>query len=292
MKFKNVVACDLRKYNSVEAASEIESITNSALVILPEEADAATRAAFAKIEMHNVAATIYADSSAQISTFNGELTLDDACLPDNQTVLYLVNGDVTVLPLSETKHVCLLVNGSLRNDKSNSGKVEILSLNGEMQLFDFRNAKILAPQAVLPVSYFSGDGKNRYYAKSVAVIQPVDKDAHGEVCAQLIIADPSVRASDIQLEGKQVLFADTRGDSILLRGDLAEFTVSKSLLESVEGKLLLSDIASVKINKDVTPELLREKVVAFVDIASIKATKKTFDEVQLLAYDVGKIQKR
>ena len=33
MKFKNVVTCDLRKYNSVEAASEIESVTNAALVI-------------------------------------------------------------------------------------------------------------------------------------------------------------------------------------------------------------------------------------------------------------------
>lgn len=291
MKFKNVVTCDLRKYNSVKAASEIESVTNAALVILPQEADDATRAAFAKIEMHNVAATIYADSNAKISTFNGELTLDDACLPDGETVIYSVNGDVTVLPLSEGKHVCLLVNGILRNDKSNGGKVEILSLNGEMKLFDFQDTKILAPQAVLPASCFSGNGKNRYYAKSVAVIEPVEKDAHGEVCAQLIIADESVRASRIQLEGKQVLFADTRENQILLRSALSSFTVSKSLLESVEGKLVLCDITQVKISKDVTPELLREKVLAFFAIVSIKATKKTFDEVQLLAHDVTKIQK-
>ena len=66
MKFKNVVTCDLRKYNSVEAASEIESVTNAALVILPQEADDATRAAFAKIERHIVAVTIYSNSNAQV----------------------------------------------------------------------------------------------------------------------------------------------------------------------------------------------------------------------------------
>lgn len=71
-----------------------------------------------------------------------------------------------------------------------------------------------------------------------------------------------------------MLFADTRENRILLRSALSSFTVSKSLLESVEGKLVLCDITQVKISKDVTPELLREKVLAFSAIVSIKAIKR------------------
>ena len=52
------------------------------------------------------------------------------------------------------------------------------------------------------------------------------------------------------------------------------------------------DIAKLYIEKDVTAELLLEKVCLIADVAQIRATKETFDVVQLLAHDVAKIRRR
>ena len=68
--------------------------------------------------------------------------------------------------------------------------------------------------------------------------------------------------------------------------------MTKTILENVPGKLVLMDIAKLYIEKDVTAELLLEKVCLISDIAQLRATKETFDVVQLLANDVAKIRRR
>ncbi len=290
MKFRNMSVCDLRGYNSVEAASTIESVHNVALVILPKESDDETRAAFAKIEMHNVASTVYCDMDAKINMYNGSVTLSDANLPDGESI-YVVNGEARVLPLSPEKHLSLIVNGKVQYDESSENNIQLLSVNGKAEPFDFRNTEFLPSQSILSAEKFTGDGANKYYAEQVAVVQAVPPTAHGALRAQVILAHPSVRASQILFDAETVLYVDTECE-ILFKADLPEFYLTKTLLESSQGKLVLSDIGTVRIDKSVTPALLQEKVLLLTDIGTVRATKETFDIVQLCCHDVGAIRKR
>ncbi len=290
MKFSNMSVCDLRGYNSVEAASTIESVHNAALVILPKVSDDETRAAFAKIEMHNVASTVYCDMDAKINMYNGRVTLSDANLPDGESI-YIVNGEAWVLPLSPEKHLSLIVNGKVQYDESSENNIQLLSVNGKAEPFDFRNTEILPSKSILSAEKFTGDGANKYYTEQVAVVQAVPPTAHGALKAQVILAHPSVRASQILLDTETVLYADTECE-ILFKADLSEFYLTETLLESFPGKLVLSDIGTVRIDKSVTPALLREKVLLLTDIGTVRATKETFDIVQLCCHDVGAIRKR
>ena len=67
--------------------------------------------------------------------------------------------------------------------------------------------------------------------------------------------------------------------------------LSAGFLEQISGKLICFNIRHVIIEKSVTAELLREKVLLMCDIHHVKATKKTFDAAQLLAEDVEIISK-
>ncbi len=289
MKFRNMTLCDLRGYNSVEAAREIESIHNVVLVILPKDADDETRAAFAKVEMHNVVSTIYCDADAQIQSCNGNVTLSDAAFPAGDNIC-IINGKARILPISPEKHVSLIVNGKALYDK-NSENIEFLNLNGKAVPIDFQNVEILGDEAFLTAENFLGDGENKYYAENIAVVQEVPPTAHGKIQSESIIAHPSVRASQIVLEAESVIYAPV-GEDVLIKTDMADFCLTPTLLESLTGNLILKDIGTVRINKKVTPELLREKVLLMQAIGTVRATKATFDVVQLICRDVGSIQRK
>lgn len=289
MKFKNMTFCDLRGYNSVEAASEIESIQNVVLVVFPKDSDAQTRAAFAKIEMHNVASTIYCDADAKLNIYNGDVTLSNANVSDGENV-YVVNGKARILPISPQKHLSLVVNGKALYDR-NSENIELLVVNGKAVPFDFQDTEILANKAFLSAEKFAGDSKNKYYAADFAAVTAVPATAHGKVQSHLIVAHPSVRESGIQLEAETVLYAPINED-VLIKADLSDFYLTESLLESLPGRLILKDIGTVRIHKKVSPELLREKVLWMCDIGTVRATKATFDTVQLLCQDVGSITRK
>lgn len=289
MKFKNVAICDLRGYNSAEAVGEIESIQNAALVILPKNSDTETCAAFAKVEMLNVATTIYCDEDAKINIYNGDVTLSNANVFDGENV-YVVNGKVRILPISPEKHISLIVNGKVVYDK-NSNNVELLNLNGKALTFDFQNTEILSNNAVLHAESFTSDGENKYYAPNLAIVLSVPPTAHGKVISDTIIAHPNVTASKIVLEAEDILYAENEG-RILFKQDMGEIYLTPTLLRAVSGKLILQDIGTVRIDKKVSAELLREKVLLMRDIGTVRATKDTFDLVQLLARDVGSIRRR
>jgi len=290
MKFRNMSVCDLRGYNSVEAASTIESVHNVALLILPKVSDDETRAAFAKVEMRNVASTVYCDMDAKINTYNGSVTLCDANLPDGESI-YVINGKARVLPLSPEKRVSLIVNGRVQYDENSESNIQLLSVNGEAEPFDFQTTEILPSKIVLSAEKFTGDGANKYYTEQFAVVQAVPPTAHGALRAEVILAHPSVRASQILLDAETVLYVDTEGE-ISFKQDLPEFYLTETLLESFPGKLVLSDIGTVRIDKNVAPALLHEKVLLLTDIGTVRATKKTFDVVQLCCHNVGCIRKR
>ncbi len=289
MKFRNMTLCDLRGYNSVEAASEIESIHNVVLVILPKESDAETRAAFAKVEMHNVVSTIYCDTDAQIQSYNGDVTLNDAALSDGENVC-IINGKARVLPISPEKHLSLIVNGEALYDR-NSENIELLNVNGKAVPIDFQDTEILADEAFLTAEKFLSDGENKYYAANIAVVQEVPPTAHGKIQSKSILAHPSVRASQIVLEAEAVTYTPV-GDDVLIKTDMADFCLTQPLLESLTGSLILNDIGTVRIDKKVTPELLRKKVLLMKEIGTVRATKATFDVVQLICRDVGSIRRK
>ena len=119
----------------------------------------------------------------------------------------------------------------------------------------------------------------------------VPKTAHGKVLSERICADVRVRESGVHLEAETVIYT-TVGEETLIKADLPDFYLTQTLLESLTGNLILKDIGTVRIDKKVTPELLREKVLLLCDIGTVRATKTTFDTVQLLCQDVGSITRK
>ena len=289
MKFQNVAICDLRSYNTPEAAASVEAVHNAALVILPKSCDEQTRLALAKIKMKNVASTVYADADTELLTFNGNTTLTADHLPDGDSI-GVVNGTVTILPLPESKRLSLIVNGAAVCDKRSAGNVNFLAVNGTVKTLDFSNVEFLPDPAVLPAERFTSDTDSCYYGRHVFV-PAVPPTARGEVTADLVVAHPSVQKSALTLSADTVLYADI-GSDLLFKKDMAEFRLSEGLLDAVSGKLVLMDIAKLYIEKDVTAKMLLQKVCLIADVALLRATKETFDVAQLLAHNVAKIRRR
>ncbi len=289
MKLKNMAVCDLRSYNTLEAMQSIQSISNVAMLLVPKDMDDAVRAAYAKIKTENIAAVVEAKSDATVNIYNGYTHLSDADLPNDDAV-YLVNGILWLYPLSEGKHVSVIVNGKMFNDVHNKDKVNLVTVNGIVKEVDFENTQIVPSNTVLGAEKFT-DSDKQYMCDGAIFLGEVSPTACGKVIADTIFAHPSVQKGQIFLDAKEVFYTDTP-ENILVKSTLPQLYIGKEFLESVEGKLFVSNVSKVQIGKDVSPELLREKVLALHQIGKICTPRKDFEAVQLLAHTVAKISKK
>lgn len=286
MKFVNQVVCDLRAYNSPETAGQIKSITNAALVILPKDADEQTRAAFAKIKMRNIASTVYCDTQAEIHQCNGDTILQNGNVPDGES-MYVINGKARIMPLSEEKHVSLIINGDVLYDEGNA-HVQLLTVNGKARPIDFRHSEILPDEAILTVERFVGEGEHAYCAESIAVVQAVPPEARGKLHADVILAHPSVQKSQIVLDADTIWYAEDL-DNVIFRKNSNKFTLTRSLLQDLPGKLVVANIGTLYIDKAVDAALLREKMLMLLRVGKVHAPKAARDTVQMLCCQVGSV---
>ena len=118
MKYFDLPICDLRYIKDAEAISEIESIFDVALLVLPKEASPEVQSALAKIERYDVAVTVYLNDADEVKVCNGitEVTAESFA-GENETVL-LVNGVVVVYNIPEKVNGSMLVNGIVVCQKS------------------------------------------------------------------------------------------------------------------------------------------------------------------------------
>lgn len=290
VKFKNVAICDLRAYNSPEAAGSIESIQNVAMLVLPKNPDAETQKAMAQISRENVACTIQADEDTPVLCCNGQTTLSDNAFPPGDSIL-VVNGKAVLQPISEGKCVSMVVNGNVVYDSASIGRVHILVVNGSAEGVDFSNTEFLQGNTVLSANRFSQDGENQYYSEGVAVLQAVPPHAHGKIYADIVVADPSVRESAVRLEAKNVFYSDTN-QPILFKSRVQDLRLSETFLEEVSGKLVLSEINTLYIEKNVTPELFREKVLLICNVNVLRAPKAMQDVAQIVSCTVNTWRRR
>lgn len=84
------------------------------------------------------------------------------------------------------------------------------------------------------------------------------------------------------------------GDLYTVGGTLlsgwSSHSISAYMLENAEGGLSAVGCANISIDADVTPELLRKKLVSVIDCASVScASKEQMDVIGLLAHDVSSI---
>lgn len=290
MKITDQAVCDLRHYNTPEAMRNISKIEDVAVLIVPKDMDEATRAAYAAIEKEDIATEIELDGGFSPLIFNGSTTITDDILPDGEIPI-VVNGTARLFPLSPGKTVKAIVNGSLLYDIRSKAQINIISANGDVKAVNFDKLVELPRVAVLTPNLLRDDPETIYRGNRLVLIPTLPVQAQGTVSGRRIIADTSVQNSALKLNARQVDYRDGVSSYVCIKHDMDKLRLSAEFLEQIRGNLICTDIRHLIIEKSVTPELLREKVLLMSNIHHIKATKKTFDAAQLLAEDVRIISK-
>lgn len=139
----NQAFTDLRNF-SPEALKKIESMTNVALVLLPENPTPEFSEAYASIKKTNVVSEINISSNACI--FNGMSILSKDDIADNS--LIICNGLAVIRDMPAEKKIKIIVNGMLI--KSPSAILEIIKINGTIGFID-DDAKIIKSNSKLTI---------------------------------------------------------------------------------------------------------------------------------------------
>lgn len=290
MEITNQAICDLRLYNSPKAMGTISKIKNVALLLVPKNMDDETRAAYAAIEKKNVATEFEVDTNFLYKTFNGTTVLTDNSVPEGESCA-IVNGDASIHQLSPRKTLKVIVNGTLAYDIRSKSQIQIVSANGVIEAVNFDKLIELPRIAILTPNLLREDPETVYRGGSLILIPPLPVQAQGTVSGRRIIADTSVQNSALTLNARQIYYREGVSPDVCIKQDMDKLRLSAGFLEQISGKLICFNIRHVIIEKSVTTELLREKVLLMCDIHHVKATKKTFDAAQLLAEDVEIISK-
>ena len=268
----------------------ISKIKNVALLLVPKNMDDETRAAYVAIEKKNVATEFEVDTNFLYKTFNGTTVLTDNSVPEGESCA-IINGDASIHQLSPGKTLKVIVNGTLVYDIRSKSQIQIVSANGVIEAVNFDKLIELPRIAVLTPNLLREDPETVYRGGSLILIPPLPVQAQGTVSGRRIIADTSVQNSALTLNARQIYYRDGISPDVCIKQDMDKLRLSAGFLEQISGKLICFNIRHVIIEKSVTAELLREKVLLMYDIHHVKATKKTFDTAQLLAEDVEIISK-
>lgn len=122
-RIMNQPTLDLRKF-SVDALKKIKSITNVAMVILPEEITTEFSEAYAAIKKINIATEMSLPGSACF--YNGEVTLTQNDIIKDSVIV--CNGMAVIRDIPEEMNIKVIVNGTLI--KSSSACIETVKING------------------------------------------------------------------------------------------------------------------------------------------------------------------
>ena len=286
MKIKNQVICDLRPYNSPEAMQKISRITNTVLLLVPKEMDDRTKAAYATIEKQNIVSEVAVDSTLQPVVYNGNCTLNNTMIPDRESFLIL-NGNCRIESLSREKSVKIIANGNLLYDVRSEAQIEILQSNGTCFAVNLDKLIEIPDCGTLTEAVLSDDPETTYLCSGAMMIVPrLAQQAVGTVIAPIVVADSSVRDTRLALKSGMIFYRDQVTESTEVKKQMNKLRISADFLKQLSGKLVIFNTRHVLIDKSVTPELLREKVLLFFNIHHLKATRQTLDTVQLLAENV------
>ena len=290
MKITNQAVCDLRLYNSTKAMEKISKIKNVALLLVPKDMDDETRAAYAAIEKANVATEIEVDASHSPLIFNGETTITDDVLPDGESPI-IINGTARLFRLSPGKTVKVIANGDLLYDIRSESQIQLVNVNGECDGVNFDKLVEIPMGGILTENLLRPDPETIYYGNVFLMIPHLPVQVQGTAKSPILLADSSIRNTNLVLDAQQVIYRDNITNDVTLKFNLDKLRISADFLQQISGKLVCFNIRHVIIEKSVTPELLREKVLLMYNIHHIKATRKTFDAAQLLAENVQIISK-
>lgn len=285
MKIKNQVLCDLRPYNSPEAMRKISHITDTVLLLIPKEMDRRTRAAYAAIEKRNIISAIVVEPDANPIIYNGNCTVNNSAVPGGESLL-IANGRCRICPLSPGKFVRIIANGDLLYDIRSGSQVEVLQSNGNCIAANLDKLVEIPDFGTLSQAAQSDDPEMVYYSGGTIIVPRLAKSTAGTVIAPIVIADSAMGDAPLVFESGMVFYRNNVTGPIEIKKGMDKLYLSADFLKLPRGKLIVSNIRHVIIEESVTPELLREKVLLFLNVHHIKATRKTFDTVQLLAEQV------
>ncbi|MBR3815793.1 MAG: hypothetical protein IKJ27_03590 [Clostridia bacterium] len=180
----NHALTDLRNF-SPEALKKIKSMTNVALVLLPENPTPEFSEAYASIRKTNVASEL--NSSSDVCVFNGMSILDKNNIADNS--LIVCNGLAVIKNIPKEKNIKVIVNGMLI--KSSSAFMDIIKINGAIGIID-DEARIVKSNSTLTID----ENFINNLSDKTAIIN----------CGKIYIEN---EVSEAMLQSKGVVFYDT-----------------------------------------------------------------------------------
>lgn len=142
-RITNQVTVDLRNYTPA-ALKKIKSITNTPLILLPENPTPEFSEAYAEIKKVNVVDEISIPGNACM--FNGSINLTQKDLTQGSVII--CNGNAVLRDIPKEMNIKVRINGNLI--KSPSAFVEIIKINGSTYEIA-ENAKLILSNAELNI---------------------------------------------------------------------------------------------------------------------------------------------
>lgn len=156
-KYSDMPICDLRCLTDPDAVKQIESISDIATLLLPNDADPAVMSALAAIPMSDIGSILYLPAKAKLQTTNGVAEVHSAA---GQEQYIMINGICLIRELPEDANVTVSVNGLCLIEQSLRGHkgLHFANSNGQVSYMDIGDYKIYPNNLTLEsetIQYFS-----------------------------------------------------------------------------------------------------------------------------------------
>ncbi|MCL2518348.1 MAG: hypothetical protein FWF15_07285 [Oscillospiraceae bacterium] len=128
--YKDMVMCDLRHLNDLEAIKQIEEISDIVTLILPSDAEPEIMGAFASVPKNDIVQVLYLGKNVKLITINGISNITKNSYGDEEIYL-IINGIAVIASIAENNKITFNINGiAIINKKQVTSGVKLGSING------------------------------------------------------------------------------------------------------------------------------------------------------------------
>ena len=143
--YTDMVVCDLRHLNDVEAIKQIEEIFDVVTLVLPNDASPEVMSAITQIPKRDIANIVYVSAAAKVMSYSGIAEITESSFFDKEVVV-ISNGITVISGVNPEIKIHLFINGiSVINKKAfNKSSIFYSNINGIKIEAEFDNYKLFS----------------------------------------------------------------------------------------------------------------------------------------------------